>query len=250
MAVTSAQRRYVRELHRAKGRRKYSAYLAEGLVNVGEALASPSVVREVYGTAEALVTLAPRLGYTPTVEVGPAELTRLSTQRTPHGAVAVLASPEHDLDAVTATDRLLHLDGVSDPGNVGTLIRTAEWFGCGAVTAGQGTAHWYNPKVVAAARGSLFRMAHRSLGEAELAELATRRGLIVADLSGDDARNFAWPTAGVLCVGSESHGPSQSVLRLSPKRVTLRRAPGAHAESLNAAVAGGILLARWVDSVR
>lgn len=245
MAVTSAQRRQVRELHQAKGRRKYSAFLAEGLVNVREALASPTEVRAVYGTAEALVTLAPELGAAAATEVGEAELARLSSQRSPHGAIAVVAFPDHPPEAIAAAARTLHLDGVSDPGNVGTLVRAAEWFGCGAVTAGPGSAHWYNPKVVAAARGSLFRLPHRSLDEGEAARLFAGSKLIIADLEGTEAAVFDWPSSGILCIGSESHGPSASITALSPKRVTLRAAAGSAAESLNAAVAGGILLDHW-----
>ena len=248
MSVTNAQRRYVRELHTRKGRRKYSAFLAEGVVNVGEALGSGAQVREVYALPRALVSIGPVDARVAVFEVGPAELARLSTQRSPHGAVAVVEQPQTPAAAIAAARRILHLDGVADPGNVGTLIRTAEWFGCGAVTAGEGTADWYNPKVVAAARGSLFRLPHRRLEDAELEGMLATHTLVSADLGGESSARFAWPEAGILAIGSESHGPSAALRRLSPKRVTLPPARSSRAESLNAAVAGGILLAAWAGS--
>ena len=252
MAVTNAQRRRVRELHHRKGRRSYSAFLAEGLVNVGEALAAGALVREVYATGPALVSLGPALAATAArvYEVGDAELARLSTQRNPHGAVAVVTARAYGPGDLARAARVLHLDGVADPGNVGTLVRTADWFGCGAVSAGPGTADWHNPKVVAAARGSLFRLPHVSLAAGGLAAAFAGRDVVVADLAGASAGAFAWPARGVLAIGSESHGPGPELRGLSPTPVTLPRAGTSGAESLNAAVAGGILLAAWSGALR
>lgn len=248
MAVTNAQRRYVRELHHRKGRRKYSVYLVEGLVNVGEALASAADVLAVYGTPEALATLGCDQRGTETVEVGPAELTRLSTQRSPHGAIATVRTSAGRLESLGGATRVLHLDGLADPGNVGTLVRTAEWFGCDAVTAGPGAAEWYNPKVVAAARGSLFRLRHVTLAAGEASHAFAGRHVVAADLTGVPAGAFEWPREGVLVIGSESHGISAELDRLTPKRVTLPSVAGSRAESLNAAVAGGILLSAWAGA--
>ena len=259
MAVTQAQRQRVRGLAQRKWRRKYSAFAVEGLVNVGELLASPLAVLEVYATAPALEGFRQNPVYREALagievqQVSPAELARLSTQRSPHGAVAVARTAASDPEVLAQAGRVLYLDGVADPGNVGTLVRTAEWFGVDCVAAGPNTADFYNPKVVAAARGSLFRVPHIALAAEHIARLRgdpPTREILVADLDGTPYADASWPERGVLAIGSESHGPTPLLRGLSPKPVTIARAGRAPTESLNAAVAGGILLAAWAGGVR
>ena len=254
MAITKAQRQYVRELRHRKARRKYGAFAVEGLVNVGELLASPAEVQLLVGTAEGLMALrqnAPRVPFpAETHEVGAAAIERVSAQVRPSGVVAVARTFDHGRAVLAESPRLLYLDGVNDPGNAGTLLRTAEWFGFGGVVASPKSVDFYNPKVVAAARGSLFRMAH---GEVGLAELIAARGpsggeLFVADLAGAPLHEVTWPTEGVLLIGSESHGPSSAAVALVERGIGTRvTIPGGATatESLNAAVAGGILMAAW-----
>ena len=251
MAMTNARRQYIRELRQRKGRRKYAAFVVEGLVNVGELLASSTEVELLAGTPEGLDALrqnAPRVSFpAETYELGPAALARASAQVNPSGVLAVARVPDYGLPDVAAPPRLLYLDGVNDPGNAGTLVRTAEWFGLGGVCASPGSVDWYNPKTVAAARGSLFRVPHRQVDLAELAAARAGDRVVVADLGGGPARGYAWPARGILVVGSESHGPSETaraIVREGRGDVVTIRGAG-RAESLNAGVAGGILMAMW-----
>ena len=248
MAVTNAQRQYVRSLRQLKARRKYGTFAVEGLTNVRELLTSDLTVTQLYATADAVNTLRPSVDPSSTnlYEVGQKELERLSSQKSPHGALAVVRQPAHDPQILAKAARVLFLDDLADPGNVGTLVRTAEWFGVEAIVASPASVDWYNPKLVASARGSLFRAAHFTM---QVEELRTAVGadaeLVVADLHGLGARAFAWPQRTVLCLGSESRGPSERLLGLSPKPVTIERAASAKTESLNVAVAGSILCALW-----
>ncbi len=258
MSISNAQRQRVRGLQQRKWRRKYSTFVVEGIVNVQEVLDSPLEVQEVYATPEAKGALAEQLdalassraqnSAAQVFEVSPKELGRLSTQVNPHGALAVVAIPKYALADFLSIPKLLYLDGVSDPGNVGTLLRTADWFGVGGVLANEGTADWYNPKTVAASRGSLFRLPHLNASPAVLAEAAPKHPILVADLQGVESANLDWPTTGILAIGNESHGASEELLGVSTTRVCISRAPGSKAESLNAGVAGAILLARWATS--
>lgn len=253
MAITNAQRQYVRDLRLRKNRRKYSAFAVEGVVNVGELLASRAAVEMLVGTPEGLDALrqnAPRVSFPrDTHEVGAAALERMSGQVSPSGVVAVAKTFAYALTKLAAAPRLLYLDGVNDPGNAGTLLRTAEWFGIDGVVASPGSVDFYNPKVVAAARGSLFRVAHGEIVLSKLMAARASRTLFVADLGGASYRDVAWPAAGVLLLGSESHGPSAAARALveggvGAAAVTIPGG-GRATESLNVGVAGAILMAAW-----
>ena len=251
MSISNTQRQRVRGLQQRKFRRKYTAFLVEGRVNVLEVLSSSLEVLELYGLQEVMDSFRQNPSFSEsmknidTFEVGKADLERLTTQRSPDGVLAVVKIPAYDWDFFTNAARILLLDGVADPGNVGTLIRTAEWFGVEGILALPGSVEWYNPKVVAAARGSLFRMPHLSIEVADLSSRFQHHQIVVADLEGESIHDFQWPAKAILGIGSESHGPSDALLQLSPKPITIPRAEGMLTESLNAGVAGGILLASW-----
>ena len=252
MAITNARRQYIRDLQQRKARRKYGAFVVEGLVNVGELLASRAELEVLAGTPDGLDALRqnlPNARFPAEVyELGPAALQRVSAQVKPNGVVAVARAFDYPRASFTALPRLLYLDGVNDPGNAGTLIRTAEWFGLDGVCASPGSVDWYNPKVVAAARGSLFRLPHRQI---ELADLAAGRPggrVIVADLGGRPARRYPWSEEGILVVGNESHGPgaaAKSLVSGGLADVVTIQGAGGDTESLNAGIAGGILMALW-----
>ena len=251
MSISNAQRQRVRSLQQRKFRRKYTAFLVEGRVNVMEVLSSGLEVLELYGFKEVLDNFRENLSFGESlktakqVEVGQSELERLSTQRSPDGAIAVVQMPTHVKSTFERAKRLLLLDGISDPGNAGTLIRTAEWFGVEGVLSLPGSVEWYNPKVVAAARGSLFRIPHLSIDYSDLSTHFSSHQLVVADLEGSPFDSFKWADHSILTIGSESHGPREELLQLSPKRITIPRAKGQRTESLNAGVAGAILLSSW-----
>ncbi len=230
----------------------YKAFLVEGIVNVSEALASGWSAEGVYATEAAVFALrqngppvAGALDRQPVFIIEDKELGRLSTQRQPHGVVAVFGEPSADGYDFAQHARLLYLDGVADPGNAGTLLRTAEWFGVEAVLAAPGSVEWYNPKVVAAARGSLFRLRLGVVAATDLREHLPEHVVLLSDLAGESYDSVVWPERGVLVLGSESHGPSAGVRAVASIVVTIPSRDSVPTESLNVAVAGGILLASW-----
>jgi TrmH family RNA methyltransferase len=140
---------------------------------------------------------------------------------------------------------VLALDGISDPGNLGTMIRTADWFGIKDIICGTGTADCFAPKVVQAAMGSLFRL---KFHYAELSSFINdhhinkQMPILVADGKGDKVSVIKNPGHGLLVIGSESHGVSDALMRLADIKVAIPRHRGSVAESLNAGVACAILL--------
>jgi TrmH family RNA methyltransferase len=167
---------------------------------------------------------------------------RLSDLETPTGILAVFDLPTRTLaDVLAGAGPVLLLAGVSDPGNAGTLVRSAEAFGAAGVLFGRGGADPFAPKVVRAAMGSLFRVPVASVEPDELlaAAAAAGRPVVATDMDGEDLAVAGIPANAVLAIGNERRG----VLDWLPRWDRAVRIPqrGA-AESLNAAVAGSIVL--------
>jgi RNA methyltransferase, TrmH family len=163
--LTRAEERLVRRLHQTRRRRSESLFLAEGVRLLEEVLDAGVELRLVLASPALEETergreLARRLATSATVRHLPdADLTSLSATRAPQGVLAVAATPRGDLAAIEPHlgGTALVLDGVQDPGNIGTLARSAAAFGCGLLACMPGTVDPWNPKSVRAYAGVLFR---------------------------------------------------------------------------------------------
>jgi len=183
------------------------------------------------------------------------EMAELSGVATSQGVLAVVNRQYVNVDDLAESPAsaatVLALDGVQDPGNVGTIVRTAAWFGVTAVVAGPGTAGLYGPKVMRAAMGGHWDV---GLGRTDLLGAALdrfrREGFQIygADLYGTDARAWVPRHPSALVLGSEAHGLSADVLDRIDEPIAI---PGSAdrqgAESLNVAVASGILVYEWTQ---
>lgn len=226
----------------AEGGRIVEELLAEQLP-VGERV-EPARYRvdHVYALAEWAQARPEPLPATLTI-VTPKELDRISRLTTPNQVLAVvnLPQPEEQLPAGIGTGWSLYLDGVQSPSNLGALLRIADWFGFHYVVGGPGTADLYNAKSVQATMGSFLRVDYRT---GTLADVVTRfPGLPIfgADLTGENIYAFRAPPAGLLVIGAEGPGVRKGARTQVRRWLTIPRAPGRAAESLNAAVAAGIL---------
>ncbi len=168
------------------------------------------------------------------------ELEELADTERPQGVLAVFAEPR--CPNLTRKGRYLVLDGVQDPGNVGTLVRTAVGFGLDGVVVLDGTADPWGAKAVRASAGMVFRIPVMQSSWREAREGLVRDGVpvLVADAAGRDAGSVTPPTAWALVVGSEGVGPRNAV-RASADRVLGVPLAGP-AESLNVGVAAAILM--------
>lgn len=229
-------------LHRARERRATGRYLVEGVRALGPYLAGDQIDR-VFVTTE----LEERYRDVPAdvVVVAPHVLGRLADARTPQGVVAVVRRREVGLEDVVGDGVLAVLDRVADPGNAGTVIRTAEAFGVRGVALTSGSVDPYNPKAVRASAGTLARA--RVVTDVSLDDLAAacrERGQPLVGLTAegagevDELRSLPWPVAVVM--GSEAHGLRPDDLRSLDRTVAIRMAGGA--ESLNLAAAAAIAL--------
>ena len=252
--MTSPLRTMIRDLHRRRGRERRGLALAEGVRLVEEALAaglplrgvaiSPALEATTRGTAlkSALERSGVRLE-----AVSDGELDELADTEQPQGVVAVVEPRRWALADIAAApgSPVLILDGVQDPGNVGTMLRSALGLGAAGVVALKGTADLTNPKVVRGSMGALFRLPAVATDPAAYLEWAAARGIEtwVAAADGDPIEageaNRLGTTIG-LVLGNEGAGVSPALASAATRRVAIRLARGV--ESLNVAIAAAILL--------
>ncbi len=246
----------IRDLQRRRGRERRGLALAEGVRLLEEAMAARVVIQgavvspALEGTprGKALKTTLARAGVS-LVDVSDAELEDLADTTQPQGIVAVIEPRAWTL-ADLRMDRgsvALVLDGVQDPGNVGTMLRTALGLGAAGLLALTGTAELTNPKVVRGSMGALFRLPAVEASPGDFLDWAAEGGVEVWITAADgdpivraqmEPRHRRPPIA--LVMGNEGAGTSDRVTAAARRRVAVPLASGV--ESLNVAVAAGILL--------
>jgi TrmH family RNA methyltransferase len=168
----------------------------------------------------------------------PAELQRVSEYKTNDAALAVARIKENNMLDIGANEYALILDDIRDPGNLGTIIRTADWFGISKIIASNESADIYNSKVIQASMGSFTRV--------EIYYTTLNKYLSNIDkpvfgtfLDGEDVHTFNFGKAGFIVIGNESNGISSPLEKLVTQRITIPRY--GNAESLNAALATAII---------
>jgi len=246
----------IRDLHRRRGRERSGLALAEGIRLMEEAVAARIPVRgaavapTLEGTprGRALKTALATAGV-PITEVSPAELDALADTAQPQGIVAVIEPPVWSLADLPseAGSVVLVLDGVQDPGNAGTMLRTALGLGAAGLVALPGTVELTNAKVVRGSMGALFRLPAAEVSAGDFVRWAAERGveIWVAAADGERLRRGRLPRRAsraplALVVGNEGAGISPAIEEAARRRIAVPLAAGV--ESLNVAVAAGILL--------
>lgn len=240
-----------RDLKRRKSREKQRLFVAEGVRAVEELLASSIAVKGVLVApqlegAQRGAVLRSRIAESgiETDSVTEAEFRSAAETESPQGVLAIGAVPEHGFERLAGRDtlRVLVLDAVQDPGNVGTILRTAQALGVDATVALPGTVDLWNAKVVRGAMGASFRHVafHSSIDE--LARFLAEAGAVLwgADAAGETIDTIEPPPRLAIAVGNEGAGLSSSLRERATRLVSLP-IEGA-VESLNVAVATGILL--------
>lgn len=241
----------IRNLHLRKGRRRRGLTLAEGVRLVEEALDAGVPLRGVVvaadfpGTGRADALLREVAGRAVPIEQVPARVFReLASVETPQGVLAVVEHPAWTFDHLQPGRGrpVLVLDAVQDPGNVGTLLRTAFALGAAGAVLLRGSADLQNPKVVRAGMGATFRLPVVAAEPAEFAAWARREAVRVWATAADGTplQRATAPERLAVAVGNEGSGIRPSVRELAELQVAVPLARGA--ESLNVAVAAGILL--------
>ncbi len=237
--LSNSQIKYIRSLHQKKYRQQHGVYLLEGEKIIDELLSSSANIVQIFGTDEWI--LENDNGHADKVTaITPRELNQISTLRTPNQVVATVEIPTFKLPSTWKKDDLyLALEDIRDPGNLGTIIRTADWFGIKHIFCSPDCVEVFNPKVVQATMGSILRVEVHSV---DLQKLLPQSGLPVyaATLEGEKIYSKQIE-GGFLLVGNESKGVSETLMKAVEHQISIPKY--GKAESLNAAQATGILLA-------
>lgn len=176
--------------------------------------------------------------------VSKAELKKISALTTPNSVLAIAELPDEPFSPELLCDNYcFYLDGIQDPGNLGTMLRVANWFGIPAVFCSPDSADVFSLKAVQASMGAFLRVKIWEMPLEKLLEAAPGLPVMGAVLEGKNIFQAALPSNGIVVVGSESRGIGPAVEARLTHRLTILRAPGGGAESLNAAVAAGIIAA-------
>ena len=231
----------IASLRQQKFRKELGLFVVEGRKMVEELLHSRFETVGLYAT-EAFLADYP--SFADAEIASEVQMQQMSGQDTPPGILAVVRIPEQG-DIKTSSRFVLALDGIANPGNMGTLIRTAEWFGIQDVVCSNDCVELWNPKTVQATMGSLFRVKVWKTDLPVFLQKAKseRKAVYGALLNGENLFQMPTKPEGVIVIGSESHGIRPEVLPCITHPVTIPRVGGSATESLNAAVAGGIIIA-------
>jgi len=245
--ISKARIKWIKSLEMRKFRLQNNAFVAEGPKLVGELLPY-STPLYIAATKDWLDQNAYLLSKVKEVdEVSQDELERASLLRTPQSVLAVLPIPERKLDDSNLQDHLvLALDGVQDPGNIGTILRIADWFGIHQFLCNEGTADVFNPKCVQSCMGALARV---EVYYCNLPEVLSKVNTPIYGtfLDGKDIYKEELSQNGIIIMGNEGNGISEEVSILVNRRLLIPNYPKGSptTESLNVAVATGIVCAEF-----
>ncbi|MEZ9230234.1 RNA methyltransferase [Vibrio amylolyticus] len=235
--ITKNQLKTLRALGQKKQRKALGLFLVQGEKNVLELANSSLTTKQIFATPDFLFEHAAKLSEFECIEASLDELTKASTLKSNNAAIAIVETPKTNIPEAKGT--MIALDGVSDPGNLGTIIRVADWYGIKHIIASSDCADPYSPKTISATMGSFARV---EVSQVDLPAYLNNSTLPVygAFLEGESVHSTSFKTEGILLMGSESHGVREQAEAFVTDKITIPAFGGA--ESLNVAMATGIIL--------
>jgi len=247
MKFSKNNAKFVRSLQLKKYRDKFNNFVAEGDKICKEILTNRQLKMKACFVSTAWQAAHPDLLslYKDIYSVvSPTQMKQLSALRTPPEVLIVAEQQDWSFSALNLDSKWsLYLDGIQDPGNLGTILRIADWFGWAAVFCSADTTDLYNPKVVQSTMGAILRV---PVLKVPLEEVKTRHNEIsiyAAAMDGENVFRLSEAHPGILVIGNEGQGIRSETRAQIDRKIHIPKGPSAGAESLNAAVACGILCA-------
>jgi TrmH family RNA methyltransferase len=240
--------KHIQQLHSKKYREENALFIIEGIKIVTEFLNSDQYkITEVLALAEFIsvnknIMLEKKILYT---EINYEDLKKISAQQSPNQVLAIVQSPSHNSNPINPQEELcLFLDDIRDPGNLGTIIRIADWFGVKHVFCSQHCTELYNPKTLQATMGAVLRVQVTYTTFDDLFATNKNTPIYGAILNGENIYTKKL-TKGILVIGNEANGISDAVLRHITTPITIPSATINGSESLNAANACAIICSEF-----
>lgn len=244
--ITKNEIKFLRSLHQRKYRQTHKQFLAEGIKVVEDLIQAEYPILAIYSTSQWNMPVKASQKQIPHHFVTAKELEQISTFKTPNEVVALCQSTTGTaINESYFNDVILFLDSIRDPGNLGTIIRTADWFGIKNIVCSTDTVEVYNPKVVQSTMGSIARISVTYIDSIDFFEQVPST-IPVYGLFLIAKKNIEIMTnkPSVIIIGSESHGISNEIEPYITAKVSIPPylTSNNHAESLNAAVAGALAM--------
>ena len=235
--ISNSEIKLITSLQQKKYRSLHGCFVAEGEKLIRDLWTSGGAATHFFTTTEVLDTALP------SVLISDRDLNKISSLKQANGWLAVFRIPEPV--ALPDDGLVLALDGIRDPGNLGTILRLCDWYGVSHVVCSPDTVDLYNPKVIQASMGSIART-HVSYSDLNQFLTQNTRTVYGAFLEGTPIQQASLPSNAVLVMGSEAHGISPEIAATIEHAITIARIEGSSgAESLNVAMATGIMLHEW-----
>lgn len=242
--ISKAQTKFIKSLQLKKYRKQEQCFVVDGEKGVEEVLASDFDVIQLVVTERYLEDNRSKVENcgTEVIIVSEKQLEQLTSFQTNNSVTAVVRQKPNQIPVITENEYMLVLDDIRDPGNLGSIIRTADWFGLRKILASEQTADFYNPKVINSTMGSFTRV---QFGYGNLEDELPKANVPIYGtfMNGSDVHNEPFDNGGLLVIGNEAQGISDAVQKYITHRISIPGVRGA--ESLNAAVATGIVLDNW-----
>jgi len=244
--LSRAKTKLITSLLNKKYREQHQLFRVEGSNNVLDFLHGGLEVVEIFASVTWIEHHGSDIGNIRTHEVDETEMKKITSLTSPSEVLALFQLPIQNMATPTIPETLtLMLDDIKDPGNLGTMIRTADWFGIRQIICSQATTDAYSPKVVQASMGSLARVSVRYTHLASyLSSLPADLPVYGALLDGTPLFEIRHSGPGIILIGSEAHGISTTLLPHITHRITIPSGPtlsSGKAESLNASMAAAII---------
>lgn len=246
--LSKSQEKFVKGLHQLKHRRQSSLFFFEGHKMAMDGFQEVDLeIYAVFAVDSWVAAYAKALGDSlaqKIVTISERDMKKISALKTPTPVLVVAKQPKMYSKVKVATGLTIYLDDIQNPGNMGTILRVADWFGVTQVIASPASVDFFNPKVIQASMSSIFRV---KMSVMDLDSLAQNRGdarILASAMSGTPIQNVKKDDgAYVLMIGNEGKGLSPKAFGLSDEKVTIPGHPDRKTESLNAAMAAGIMIA-------
>ena len=241
--LSKNQIKKLRSLQRKKERKNTGLYVVEGKKIVNEVLNSSTDWIELYATLAWFQKRPKYIALDNSFEMSEKDLAQVSTLKTPNEVLLVLKQKDEIDFAEVGSDKIiLALDGVKDPGNMGTIIRLADWFGVKHVLCTSDSVDQYNPKTVQSAMGSINKVQLHYGNLVQMLSDLNSHQIYACDLDGESIYKTQFADKTILIMGSESHGISVDILDLVNRKVTIPSVSNSGIDSLNVASATAISL--------
>jgi TrmH family RNA methyltransferase len=233
--------KYIQSLRQKKNRDEEGLFIAEGIKIIDELISTNFDIKKIYAVKDWIDENATIKNVT---EVSEDELKKISNFETPNKVFAIVSQKRSTKIPPLKNKITLLLDGIQDPGNLGTIIRTADWFGIESIIASVDTADVYNPKVVQSTMGSIARI---NIFYVDVKTFLSANNIIVyaAVLNGENISLIQKINECILIIGNESKGIRKDIQLYIQKKISISKK--GNAESLNAAVATGIILFKLTE---